>query len=71
MVGPIATLASAHMAASTTNFMILEYQLGDVSWIDDLLSHPVQVDKGDIILSDRPGLGVELDRKAVDKYRAE
>ena len=70
MVGPIATLASAHMAASTSNFMILEYQLGDVPWIDDLLTQPVQVDQGDIILSGQSGLGVELNAKTVAKYRA-
>ncbi len=71
MVGPIATIASGHMAASTPNFMILEYQMGDVPWIDELLSAPVPIEGGYLMLPQRPGLGFELDHKAVAKYRAE
>jgi galactonate dehydratase len=71
MVGPVCTLASAHVCAATSNFMILEYQLGDVSWIDDLLTEPVRLEDGHIILSDKPGLGVQLNHDAVRKYRAD
>ncbi|MEZ4710725.1 MAG: mandelate racemase/muconate lactonizing enzyme family protein [Caldilineaceae bacterium] len=71
MVGPVCTIGSAHVCAATANFMILEYQLGDVEWIDELLDTPLQLEKGDIILSDKPGLGVRLNHAAVRKYRAE
>ena len=71
MVGPVCTLASAHVCAATPNFMILEYQLGDVPWIDELLSDPVRIEYGHIILSDRPGLGTHLNHNAVRKYRAD
>lgn len=71
MVGPVCTLASAHVCAATPNFMILEYQLGDVPWIDDLLDEPVRVDGGAIILPDKPGLGARLNHEAVRKYRAD
>lgn len=71
MVGPVCTIASAHVCAATANFMILEYQLGDVEWIDELLDEPLQLDKGDIILSGKPGLGVRLNHEAVRRYRAE
>lgn len=71
MVGPIATIASAHLCTCIPNFLILEYQLGDVPWIDELLSHPVDVRDGHLHLTDRPGLGVELNHKAVERYRAE
>jgi galactonate dehydratase len=71
MVGPVATIASGHVAASTPNFLILEYQMGDVPWIDELLSAPVPIQGGDLVLADRPGLGFELNHKAVAKYRAE
>jgi L-alanine-DL-glutamate epimerase-like enolase superfamily enzyme len=70
MVGPVATLASAHVCLAMTNFMILEYQLGDVEWIDDLISTPVPVREGALHLSDAPGLGVKLNHAAVEKYRA-
>jgi galactonate dehydratase len=71
MVGPVCTLASAHVCAATANFMVLEYQLGDVPWSDELLDEPVQLRDGHIILSDRPGLGVRLNHDAVRKYRAD
>jgi L-alanine-DL-glutamate epimerase-like enolase superfamily enzyme len=71
MVGPVCTLASAHVCAATANFMILEYQLGDVPWIDELLDEPVRLEDGHIILSDRPGLGARLNHEAVRNYRAD
>lgn len=71
MVGPVCTIASAHVCAATANFMILEYQLGDVPWIDELLDQPLRIDKGDILLSGKPGLGVKLNHDAARKYRAE
>ena len=71
MVGPVCTLASAHVCAATSNFMILEYQLGDVPWIDDLLDEPVHVDGGDILLPVKPGLGARLNHEMVQKYRAD
>jgi L-alanine-DL-glutamate epimerase-like enolase superfamily enzyme len=70
MVGPIATIASAHVCLATPNFMILEYQLGDVEWIDDLISSPVPIRDGALHLSTTPGLGVKLNHAAVQKYRA-
>jgi L-alanine-DL-glutamate epimerase-like enolase superfamily enzyme len=71
MVGPVATLASAHVCLCVPNFLILEYQLGDVPWIDELLSSPVPLRDGHLHLSDAPGLGVRLDHAAVARYRAQ
>ena len=71
MVGPVATIASAHVCLAVPNFMILEYQLGDVEWIDELISSPVPIRDGALHLSDAPGLGVKLNHAAVVKYRAE
>jgi L-alanine-DL-glutamate epimerase-like enolase superfamily enzyme len=71
MVGPVATLASAHVCLATPNFMLLEYQLGDVEWIDELISSPLPLADGALHPSDAPGLGVRLNHAAVAKYRAE
>jgi galactonate dehydratase len=71
MVGPVATLASAHVCLATPNFMILEYQMGDVEWIDELISSPVPVRDGALHLSDAPGLGFTLNHAAVQKYKAD
>ena len=71
MVGPIATIASAHLCACIPNFMILEYQMGDVPWRDELMDSPLPIEDGCLSLSDKPGLGVELNRKALKTYRAD
>lgn len=71
MVGPVATIASAHVCLAVPNFMILEYQLGDVDWIDDIISSPVPIRDGALHLSTAPGLGIKLNHTAVKKYRAE
>ena len=70
MVGPVATIASAHLCACVPNFLILEYQLGDVEWIDELISHPVPIRDGHLDLFTTPGLGISLNHTAVQKYRA-
>jgi galactonate dehydratase len=70
MVGPVATIASAHLCLCVPNFLVLEYQLGDVPYIDELLSSPVPVRDGHLELSEAPGLGVKLNHAAVEKYAA-
>jgi L-alanine-DL-glutamate epimerase-like enolase superfamily enzyme len=70
MVGPVATIASAHLCACIPNFLVLEYQLGDVPWIDELISRPVPIRDGHLELFDTPGLGVSLNHRAVERYRA-
>ena len=71
MVGPVATIASAHLCACVPNFLVLEYQLGDVPWIDELISSPVPIKDGHLDLFTAPGLGVSLNHAAVSKYRAD
>jgi galactonate dehydratase len=71
MVGPVATIASMHLCAATPNFLVLEYQLGDVEWIDDLITRPVPIRDGHLEPYDTPGLGVALNHAAVAKYLAD
>ncbi len=71
MVGPVATIASSHLCACVPNFLILEYQLGDVPWIDELISRPVPIRDGYLELIGAPGLGVSLNHVAAEKYRAD
>ncbi len=71
MVGPVATMASAHLCACVPNFLILEFQLGDVDWRDQLLDKPVPVKNGCIELPRDPGIGLELDREELVKHLVE
>ena len=36
--GPVSTMAGVHVAATVSNFTLLEYAFGEVSWREDLLS---------------------------------
>ncbi len=71
MVGPIATMASVQLCACIPNFLILEFQLGDVEWRDRLLDKPIPVRDGCIELPTEPGIGFELNREELLKHLVE
>ena len=58
--GPLSTIASAHVCASIPNFFRQEFMFNDVPWRDTIIDHPIDIRDGYFILSDRPGLGVDL-----------
>ena len=65
-VGPVAFAACLHVDASTPNFMIQEaFGEFDVPWREKLVDgwHPVK--NGVLTLSDRPGLGLELNEAEI------
>jgi len=68
MVGPVATMASIQLCACIPNFLVLEYQLGDVPWINDLISSPIPINEGYLEISEKPGIGIELNKKVLSKY---
>jgi galactonate dehydratase len=61
--GPVMNAMTIHLAASIPNFQILETIAVDVPWRKDL-----QFTAGEIIVPTKPGLGVELDEKACERY---
>ena len=65
-VGPVALAASLHFDASTPNFMIQEsFSEFDVPWRSKLVGGWNPVRNGDLVLSEKPGLGLELDEEAI------
>lgn len=70
MAGPIATAATVQVAACLPNLMIVEHQMNDVPWRNDLVDEPPRVEDGHLSLPTRPGLGLKLNHAAVEKYRA-
>ncbi|GMG85167.1 mandelate racemase/muconate lactonizing enzyme family protein [Paralimibaculum aggregatum] len=61
--GPIVGAANIQLSACSPNFLILE---GIEDWTGfhaDILKTPVRWEDGHIILSDQPGIGVELDEE--------
>ncbi|GAB6878185.1 mandelate racemase/muconate lactonizing enzyme family protein [Halorubrum gandharaense] len=64
VASPLGTMASAHVAASVSNFLALEYHArDDPEWGSLIEESPLE--DGHIVLPDAPGLGVQLDEAAV------
>ena len=73
--GPIGTMATVHASATMSNFMVIEtYPERDVDdckesvWSERLFTEPIPIKSGYIELTDKPGLGVELNKSAFGKY---
>jgi D-galactarolactone cycloisomerase len=63
--------ASLHFAASIPNGLLIEFDQNPNGLRDELLAAPIAIDgDGMIRLPERPGLGIELDRAAVERYRS-
>jgi len=59
------TEASSHLLASMSHGLILEH----MPWWDELFTEPLTVADGHVLLPDRPGLGVELSPRALERFR--
>ena len=67
--GPLGTVASCHCCAAIPNFLVLEWHwLERPHWHELVEADPPLILDGHITLSDRPGLGVELNKEAAEKY---
>lgn len=67
----IVLVASMHLLASIPNGLILEFDQNPHALRQELLKEPISTDQqGFVTLPDRPGLGVELDPVAVERYRS-
>jgi galactonate dehydratase len=65
-VGPVALAACLHVDASTPNFMIQEaFGEFDVPWREKLVNGWNPIQSGAFVLSDRPGLGLELNEAEI------
>ena len=57
----LSTVADAHVCASVPNFLALEFhRYDDPTWNDVVLSDESVIQEGYVVLSEKPGLGVEL-----------
>ena len=61
--GPIAAAANIQLAAAIPNFLILESIKMMDGFCGEILKTPLRWEKGDIVVPDAPGLGVELNEK--------
>jgi L-alanine-DL-glutamate epimerase-like enolase superfamily enzyme len=65
----LAIVANAHVITALPNGLAVEVDQTGNPFVDELLAEPLTVRDGLIRLGDAPGLGVELDERAVERYR--
>jgi len=67
--GPIITAAAVQIDANISNFLIQESIYKSRNFFDEIVKEPFEWKEGYIIVPDRPGIGIELDEKKLEKYR--
>ena len=70
----LGAMASAHVCASVPNFMILEWQIyfhKDPMFMEIVDFDPSMIIDGHITVSDKPGIGVEINEEGMRKYAQE
>jgi L-alanine-DL-glutamate epimerase-like enolase superfamily enzyme len=66
---PVSFMANVHCAAATQNFVALEHHSVDLDYWESLVKTKVpMIEKGFAIVSEAPGLGVELNEEVVKKH---
>ena len=67
---PVGTMASAHVSATMRNFCGLEFKFERPDWWDEVISHDKTLyQNGFIELSDKPGLGIEMNDEICRKHK--
>jgi len=65
VVSPIGTMASAHVCAAVPNFLVLEWHwIGRLPLWRTIVKEGEILERGFITVTDRPGLGVEMNEEA-------
>ena len=59
---------SASVSATVPNFYVQEFDVDDAPWRDEIMTHPLQIEHGELVLSDRPGLGSDLIEAELAKH---
>jgi L-alanine-DL-glutamate epimerase-like enolase superfamily enzyme len=68
--GAVLLVASLHFAAAAPNALVLEWDQNPNAVREELLKEPLRLESdGTVKVPERPGLGIELDRDAVERYR--
>ncbi|NLO75211.1 MAG: galactonate dehydratase [candidate division WS1 bacterium] len=64
-IGPVANAAGLQLAACMPNFTVLETMSTDVPHRREVSTESVQIAEGEMLIPDRPGLGVEIIEEAL------
>jgi L-alanine-DL-glutamate epimerase-like enolase superfamily enzyme len=64
----LATLINAHFCAAIPNLRILEVDVDDVSWKDDLVTNPPEIKNGYLSIPSKPGWGADLNEEVLHAH---
>jgi galactonate dehydratase len=64
----LSTLHSAHLTACVPNVRIMEVDIDDVPWKDELVDHPPVIENGELLIPSGPGWGADLDEAVARKH---
>ena len=56
---------SAHLCAAVPNFRIMEIDIDDVPWKDDIVTVVPEIENGQLRVPDAPGWGTDLNEEAI------
>lgn len=65
----INSLSEIHLAASLPNIMMPIETTGMLKVVEDVITEPIQIDKGWVKVPTIPGLGVTLDREKLSRFQ--
>ena len=66
--GHLSTLIGAHFAAVIPNLRITELVVDEVPWNASFFTHPIVIEKGELLVPDRPGWGTDIDEQALRRH---
>jgi L-alanine-DL-glutamate epimerase-like enolase superfamily enzyme len=71
IASPLGTLASAHLAATVPNFLLLEHHGLEVPFFEEIAKgrESPLIQEGCVVLEPLPGLGIELNEEVAYQYR--
>ena len=59
---------STHFCVAIPNFRIMEIDLDDVPWKDDLVTEPPRIENGHLIVPIKPGWGADINEDSVKRH---
>ena len=66
--GHLSSFISAQFCASIPNFRIMEVDVDDVPWRDELFTEKPEIKNGELMLSKKPGWGTEVNEKVLKEH---
>ncbi len=64
----LSTLMSANLCASVPNVRIMEIDVDDVPWKNDVITEPIEIKNGYLTIPSKPGWGADLNEKVIAQH---